>query len=121
MYITWGNSPQHWQWISIPESRFEKIAELLDGCWLNIRAGMHTRYLSPETLYSVYIVFKTKNGCTGLEDVPVEVGVRLIGQISSEKLIYFVGPSEVTVVEIDSPYRKSGLIIQGIEFRPAKA
>lgn len=53
---------------------------------------MHTRYLSPQTRYSVYIVFKTKNGCPGLGDIPVEVSVGLVGQESSQKLIYFVGP-----------------------------
>ncbi|CAN8253615.1 unnamed protein product [Cochlearia groenlandica] len=91
VWITWGSSPQYWQWISIPESRFEKIAELLSVCWFEIHAGMHTRYLSPSTRYSVYIVFKTKDGCPGLGNLPVEVGVRLTGQESSQKLIYFVG------------------------------
>ncbi|CAA7043792.1 unnamed protein product [Microthlaspi erraticum] len=27
--ISWGNSPGFWEWISIPESRFEKVPELL--------------------------------------------------------------------------------------------
>ncbi|ESQ33084.1 hypothetical protein EUTSA_v10004729mg [Eutrema salsugineum] len=159
VWITWGSSPQYWQWISIPESRFDKIAELLNVCWFEIRAGMHTRYLSPGTRYSVYIVFKTEDGCPGLGDIPVEVGVGLVGQESSQKLIYFVGPSDrrrdrevrdvtkpkervdgwmeaelgeffnesccddisVSVVETKSPYWKRGLIIQGIEFRPAKS
>ena len=62
-------------------------------CWFEIRAGMHTRYLSPGTRYSVYIVFKTEDGCPGLGDIPVEAGVGLVGQESSQKLIYFVGPS----------------------------
>uniref|UniRef100_A0A1J3HT60 Putative F-box protein PP2-B2 n=1 Tax=Noccaea caerulescens TaxID=107243 RepID=A0A1J3HT60_NOCCA len=92
VWITWGSSPQYWQWITIPESRFEKIAELLNVCWFEVRAGLHTRYLSPQTRYSVYIVFKTKNRCPGLGDIPVEVSVGLVGQESSQKLIYFVGP-----------------------------
>ncbi|CAH8387528.1 unnamed protein product [Eruca vesicaria subsp. sativa] len=93
VWITWGSSPQYWRWVSVPESRFEKIAELLNVCWFEIRAGMHTRYLSPRTRYSVYIVFKTEDGCPGLGDIPVEAGVGLVGQESSQKLIYFVGPS----------------------------
>ncbi|XP_056844131.1 F-box protein At2g02240 isoform X2 [Raphanus sativus] len=153
--IIWGTSPQYWRWISIPESRFEKIAELIDVCWFEIRGGMHTRYLSPGTRYSVYIVFKTKNGCPGLGYSPVDAEVGLVGQGSSQKLIYFVGPHgrggrrdvtkpearedgwmevelgqfysdsccddiSLSVVKSDTPDWKSGLIIQGFEFRPAK-
>ncbi|KAJ4888448.1 F-box protein [Raphanus sativus] len=153
--ITWGSSPEYWKWISIPESRFEKIAELIDVCWFEIRGGMHTRYLSPGTRYSVYIVFKTKNGCPGLGYSPVDAEVGLVGQGSSQKLIYFVGPHgrggrrdvtkpearedgwmevelgqfysdsccddiSLSVVKSDTPDWKSGLIIQGFEFRPAK-
>ncbi|CAH8392448.1 unnamed protein product [Eruca vesicaria subsp. sativa] len=153
--ITWGSSPEYWQWITIPESRFEKIAELIDVCWFEIRGGMHTRCLSPGTRYSVYIVFKTKDGCPGLGDSPVDVGVGLVGQESSQKFIYFVGPRgrgrrdvtrpqarvdgwmeaelgefyndsccddiSLSVVKTDTPNWKSGLIIQGFEFRPSKA
>ncbi|KAJ0238003.1 F-box domain-containing protein [Hirschfeldia incana] len=162
--ITWGTSPQYWQWISIPESRFEKIAELLAVCWFEIGDGMHTRYLSPGTRYSAYIVFKTKKGCPNLGDSPVDVEVGLVGQESSKNLIYFIGPPgrgrgrgrrrepetrDVTipearedgwmeaelgefyndsccddisfsVIKTNTPHWKSGLIIQGIEFRPAK-
>ncbi|CAN6856642.1 unnamed protein product, partial [Brassica oleracea] len=162
--ITWGTSPQYWRWISIPESRFEKIAELLNVCWFDIGDGMHTRYLSPRTHYSVYIVFKTKNGCPNLGDSPVDVGVGLVGQEPSQKLIYFIGPPgrgrgrrrrretetrDVTrpearedgwmeaelgefyndsccddisfsIIKTNTPHWKSGLIVQGIEFRPAK-
>ncbi|EOA25983.1 hypothetical protein CARUB_v10019372mg [Capsella rubella] len=95
MWIKWVSSPrQFWQWISIPEARFEEVPELLNVCWFEVRGRISTRYLSPSTRYSVYIVFKTKNGCPGLEDVPVEVGVGLVGQESSQRFIYFVGPSD---------------------------
>lgn len=73
--------------------RFEKVAELLNVCWFEVRGGISTRYLSPRTCYSVYIVFKTKHGCPGLGDLPVEVKVGLVGQEASQKLIYFVGPT----------------------------
>ncbi|XP_019085974.1 PREDICTED: putative F-box protein PP2-B2 [Camelina sativa] len=95
MWITWVSSPQYfWRWISIPEARFEGVPELLNVCWFEVRGRISTRYLSPMTRYSVYIVFKTKNGCPGLGDVPVEVEVGLMGQESSQRLIYFVGPSD---------------------------
>ncbi|CAN7044289.1 unnamed protein product [Brassica rapa subsp. trilocularis] len=89
--ITWGNSPQHWQWISIPESRFEKVAELLSVWWFEIRGKMNTRLIFLGTRYSAYIVFKTVNKCPGLADLPVEVGVGLVGQEIPKQLIYFDG------------------------------
>ncbi|CAH8355294.1 unnamed protein product [Eruca vesicaria subsp. sativa] len=154
-----GSNPRCWQWISIPESRFNKIPELLYINWVTISGEMHTRYLSPRTHYSVYIVFKTKNGCPGLGHAPVNTSVGLIGQEDSHNYIYFVGPlspgpwvapepGEVTrpearedgwmeselgefyndsccddisfSLEKFSESSKSGLIIQGIEFRPRK-
>ncbi|KAG7563312.1 Phloem protein 2-like [Arabidopsis suecica] len=159
LWITWGSSPEYWQWISLPESRFVKVAELLDVCWFEIRGKTSTRLLSPGTCYSAYIVFKTKDGCPGLGHLPVEVELGLVGQESSKRFIYFVGPRnrrrgretgdvtkpeqredgwmeaelgeffneercdeiEFSVIEIKSPSWKSGLIIQGIEFRPTKS
>ena len=71
--------------------RFEKLAELLSVWWFEIRGKMNTRLLSLGTRYSAYIVFKTVNKCPGLADLPVEVGVGLVGQEIPKQLIYFDG------------------------------
>lgn len=71
--------------------RFEKVAELLNVWWFEIRGKMKTRLLSPGTRYSAYIVFKTVDKCPGLADLPVEVGVGLVGQKIRKQLIYFDG------------------------------
>ncbi|XP_024007468.1 LOW QUALITY PROTEIN: F-box protein At2g02240 [Eutrema salsugineum] len=157
--ITWGSSPQYWQWISIPESRFGKVPELLDVCAFEIRGWMNTRILSPRTRYSAYVVYKTRNGCHGFRDLPIQVGIGLLGQTTNKRFICFDESSdrikkrelmkskmredgwieaeigdffnergsslgcdeiELSIVDITSPYWKRGLIIQGIEFRPAK-
>lgn len=52
---------------------------------------MNTRLLSLGTRYSADIVFKTVNKCPGLADLPVEVGVGLVGQEIPKQLIYFDG------------------------------
>uniref|UniRef100_M4ECU4 F-box domain-containing protein n=1 Tax=Brassica campestris TaxID=3711 RepID=M4ECU4_BRACM len=91
LWITWGSSPEYWQWISMPESRFEKVAELLSVWWFEIRGKMNTRLIFLGTRYSAYIVFKTVNKCPGLADLPVEVGVGLVGQEIPKQLIYFDG------------------------------
>ncbi|XP_006292530.2 putative F-box protein PP2-B6 [Capsella rubella] len=87
--ITWGNSPQYWQWISIPESRFEKVPELLDVCAFEIRGLMDTQILSPRTHYSAYVVYKTRTGCHGFRDLPIQVGIGLVGQKHPKTFICF--------------------------------
>ncbi|CAO2825976.1 unnamed protein product [Amaranthus hypochondriacus] len=56
--IEWGDMLQYWDWISIPESRFPEVAELLDVCWLDIVGEIDTRLLTPNTTYGAYFVFK---------------------------------------------------------------
>ncbi|KAL1222714.1 putative F-box protein PP2-B2 [Cardamine amara subsp. amara] len=79
-----------------PEARFEKIAEVSNDCLFEARGEMSTRYLSPRTRYSVYIVFKTKSGYPeGFWDggVPVRGTVALVGHEPCNRFLYFVEPS----------------------------
>nr|GFA08882.1 protein kinase-like domain, phloem protein 2-like protein [Tanacetum cinerariifolium] len=46
------------KWRSIGESRFQKVAKMLDISNLNIQILIKTRFLSPDVTYGVYIVFK---------------------------------------------------------------
>ncbi|EOA25533.1 hypothetical protein CARUB_v10018877mg [Capsella rubella] len=78
--ITWGNTPQSWRWIPDPEARFEAVAELLEVCLFEIRGRISSRFLSPRTRYSAYIVFMKQNICYGFENVSVEVVVGVVGQ-----------------------------------------
>ncbi|KAL7209688.1 hypothetical protein ACSBR1_031282 [Camellia fascicularis] len=38
--IAWKNGPQHWQWLTSPESRFWKVARVHGVCWLEIWGNM---------------------------------------------------------------------------------
>ncbi|XP_010527859.1 PREDICTED: F-box protein PP2-B1 [Tarenaya hassleriana] len=88
--IIWGGTPSYWQWISVPESRFERVAELLNVCWLEIRGKIGAGMLSLGTLYSIYFVFKTTDRWYGFDKVPVEAGVGVVGsEASSHRLICF--------------------------------
>ncbi|CAN8272702.1 unnamed protein product [Cochlearia groenlandica] len=166
MSIIWGDTPRYWRWIQIPEARFEKVAELLDVCWFEIRGKTNSRFLSPRTRYAAYIVFKkVLDQCYGFEDVAIEAEVGVVGKEVSRRLICFDagvddqqilrrgGVSDVVVkpleredgwmeIEIGEFFNeggigcdneiemsaletrqlnwKCGLIIQGIEIRPAK-
>ncbi|CAH8266510.1 unnamed protein product [Arabidopsis lyrata] len=162
--IAWGDDPRYWQWISIPESRFEKVAELLQVCWFDVRGKTNTRVLSPKTHYSAYMVFKKADQCYGFKDEAIEAVVGMVGQEASRRYICFdeaidgefqrgergmrplVKPEEredgwmeielgeffnegglmnseeieMGALETKRLNGKYGLIIQGIEIRPAK-
>ncbi|KAK8657028.1 hypothetical protein V6N13_098962 [Hibiscus sabdariffa] len=65
--IVWGDTPTYWRWISIPDSRFEEVAELVNVCWLEIRGKIAVSMLSPMTHYKAYLVFKLTTGAYGFQ------------------------------------------------------
>ncbi|KAL9298583.1 putative phloem protein [Arabidopsis thaliana] len=143
MVISWVNSPQFWRWTSISEARFEEVPELLYDCLFEVCGRLSTKYLSPRTRYSVYIVFKTNDLYPGVTLEPFPRFVRYVGPTDLKYEREYVtrpekredkwmeaelgeffnetscGDVEVSVIDENS-YWKSGLVIQGIEFRPTK-
>ncbi|CAH2045758.1 unnamed protein product [Thlaspi arvense] len=92
--IIWGDSPDYWQWNTVPESKFEKVAELRDVCWFEIRGKISCGMLSKGTHYSVYAVFKRANdGSHGFDHVHVEAGVGFVGK-EATKTSVFLEPSD---------------------------
>ncbi|KAI8005127.1 putative F-box protein PP2-B12 [Camellia lanceoleosa] len=79
--IAWKNGPQHWQWITLPESRFWKVARVHGVCWLEIWGNMKTRILSPKNTYATFLIFKIMEKFSGLESVPMKVSVRFVGEM----------------------------------------
>lgn len=76
LIIAWGDTPQYWSWISVPESRFPENAELRWVCWLDIKGTIPTKSLSQNTTYGAYFVFKlVKEDYTGFEFIPMKVCV----------------------------------------------
>ncbi|KAK6138887.1 hypothetical protein DH2020_027368 [Rehmannia glutinosa] len=65
--IAWIDTPIHWKWTSLPESRFAEVAKLLSVCWLEIRGILQTKLLSPNTNYAAYLVFKISKNHYGLQ------------------------------------------------------
>ncbi|KAI3718290.1 hypothetical protein L6452_19154 [Arctium lappa] len=45
--IIWGDAPRYWRWISIPESRFTEVAELISVCGFEVHGRISTSMLSP--------------------------------------------------------------------------
>ncbi|KAM5576569.1 hypothetical protein ABKV19_007425 [Rosa sericea] len=75
LQILGSGSPQFWRWISLPDSRFEEVAELLDFLWLEITGKIATWILSPSSLYKAYLVFKLTDRAYGFRSQPVKVKV----------------------------------------------
>nr|XP_023897416.1 F-box protein PP2-B10-like [Quercus suber] len=80
--IIWGNgdTPQYWNWISLPEeSRFPDVAELRFVWWFDISGRMSTSMLSPKTNYAAYLVFKRTDRAYGFDDPPPRASVGTTG------------------------------------------
>ncbi|XP_010502244.1 PREDICTED: F-box protein PP2-B5 [Camelina sativa] len=88
LLIRGATNPRYWKWISIPESRFEKVPELLDIDTFNIRGALNTRNISPGTHYSTYIVYTKTSHCYGFQNCPIQVGVGFHGYVMPKTSIY---------------------------------
>ncbi|KAI3796881.1 hypothetical protein L1987_39568 [Smallanthus sonchifolius] len=69
------DSPNCWRWISMAESRFTEVAQLISVSSLEVSGNVNTSILSPNTTYVVYLVFMTTTKAYGFEYQPVEVYV----------------------------------------------
>ncbi|CAN4095658.1 unnamed protein product [Withania somnifera] len=93
--IEWGNTPDYWEWLSYPHSRFPEVAKLKWVCWLDIRCKIETRILSKRTKYVAYLVFKLEKEFHGLDTANAVVRfVDLESQKDAEKrasVVHFSG------------------------------
>ncbi|KAJ4775578.1 F-box protein [Rhynchospora pubera] len=64
--IIWGDDDRYWQWIALPESRFNECAKLNAVCWLEISGKINSNVLSSHTGYVAYLVFKLTPVARGL-------------------------------------------------------
>ncbi|KAM0941901.1 putative phloem protein [Dioscorea sansibarensis] len=81
--IAWGDTPHYWRWISVDDTRFEEVAELLSVCWLKICGWLDTKKLSQHTKYAAYLVFKLAENSNGLDYSSQETSVKLGAHVSS--------------------------------------
>ncbi|XP_040374957.1 putative F-box protein PP2-B12 isoform X2 [Rosa chinensis] len=65
--IAWGDTPAYWHWITLLHSRFAEVAELKRVWWLDIKACIETKDLSPGTTYAAYLVYQLSQHRYGLE------------------------------------------------------
>ncbi|KAL2231149.1 putative F-box protein PP2-B12 [Sesamum indicum] len=85
--IVWADTPQYWQWISFPQSRFPEVAELLDVCWFDIRAKIDINLLSPGTNYAAYLVFTCTSRFYGFDLEPAKSQVSIHGHEAQKRTV----------------------------------
>ncbi|PON72905.1 Phloem protein [Trema orientale] len=103
--ITWGDTPQYWQWSPLPESRFPEVAKLKDVWWLHVVANVDTRILSPQTTYAAYLVSKLERAQHGRRHWWEPPGVRGFDRRPVNLRVYFEGleDGDVLSVVLDPP------------------
>ncbi|KAF7133384.1 hypothetical protein RHSIM_Rhsim09G0053400 [Rhododendron simsii] len=78
--IAWKDDSQYWKWISLPDSRFSEVAQLLYVWWLDIWGRINTMMLSANTTYSAYLIFKVADH-SDFESLPVKSSVRFVKEL----------------------------------------
>uniref|UniRef100_A0A0D9VMI4 F-box domain-containing protein n=1 Tax=Leersia perrieri TaxID=77586 RepID=A0A0D9VMI4_9ORYZ len=150
LHISWGDTPQYWEWIPLADSRFKEGARLRTVCWLEIHGKIPSKMLSLNTIYAAYLVYKLDDKSSRL-DYPFQEATVSIG---GSKTIHHVGIAErrlktrypakrddswielklgelyneegddgevcISLMETKGGNWKSGLVVQGIEIRPKK-
>ncbi|AES61146.1 putative phloem protein [Medicago truncatula] len=76
--IAWGDTPCYWDWIILPESRFQEVARLRTVCWFEISGTINKRVLSSDSQYVAFLVFKMINAYR-FEDLPTKLTVGVLG------------------------------------------
>uniref|UniRef100_A0A1D1Y188 F-box protein At2g02240 n=1 Tax=Anthurium amnicola TaxID=1678845 RepID=A0A1D1Y188_9ARAE len=96
LQIIWGGDNRYWTWVSVPDARFPEVAELLSVCWLEVKACISSRELSPGTRYGAYLVMRLSPSSSGLADPPQEVVISVEGAPSSTRRVHLQEPQRVS-------------------------
>ncbi|XP_049370809.1 putative F-box protein PP2-B12, partial [Solanum verrucosum] len=106
--ITWGDTPEYWEWTCVPESRFPEVAQLKFVRWLQIWGTIRAGILSPLTSYTAYFVYKLGDDSYGFDTRHMEVSVGISGVESANGRIAFLhlNPQHPSNLKLDKPVPK---------------
>ncbi|XP_055814913.1 F-box protein PP2-B15-like [Solanum dulcamara] len=105
--ILYGDEPAHWNWKTIPESRFAEVAELKTICRLEIQGKMKTGELSPNTTYGAYLLMKISDRSFGLDSIPSEVSISVGDQESVSSTAYLRHPRSKKKEQLESLFYRN--------------
>ncbi|XP_059309506.1 putative F-box protein PP2-B12 [Lycium ferocissimum] len=89
--IAWGDTPEYWEWTSLPESRFLEVAQLKIVWWLEIWGTIRAGILSPMTSYAANLVYKFEDDY-GFDTRQMEVSVGISGVQSENVRVAYLHP-----------------------------
>ncbi|KAJ9552822.1 hypothetical protein OSB04_016867 [Centaurea solstitialis] len=116
--IVWGDTPRYWRWISIPESRFAEVAELISVCWFEVHGRISTSMLSPDTTYVAFIVFKSTSETYGFEYQPAEVSIGISGHKTQTRSVFLEPGLDHRRQHPLIPRRRMGMFHRGHRANP---
>ncbi|XP_042455596.1 F-box protein At2g02240-like isoform X2 [Zingiber officinale] len=133
MQVTWGDTPQYWRWVSLKESRFAQVVELLAVCWLHISASQLASVKLGAYASEMHVSLMLdddddeEDDNQGMEETENTKNIRLRedGWLQVELGEFYnnegdEGEMEATLWETQELHWKQGLIIHGLEIRPKK-
>ncbi|CAM8916133.1 unnamed protein product [Rhodiola kirilowii] len=103
--IVFSETPEHWAWTTVPESR-HAVAELLNVCWLEISCRLDMDKLSPNTKYASYLVYKFTEDSDGFSSSPGQAYAGIAGEENTITNIYLVPEEDLSGSEKADQYPK---------------
>ncbi|KAH7669777.1 Phloem protein 2-like protein [Dioscorea alata] len=100
------------EWISLRDSRFANVAELVDGPWLEIYGTLESKILSRETMYGVHLVFSIVERSRGLDrfhKATVKLGGNVshrVGRFRGRKRKQPSSNGNLAAVDVMEPHRR---------------
>ncbi|KMZ71929.1 F-box protein PP2-B1 [Zostera marina] len=93
LYIVWGDTPEYWIWHPLPQSRFSKVAELVNVCWFSVSGTVRSGDLQANTNYTAYLIYKFSPGSYGFRKDHHETRVKIAGEVICDEILYLLQPT----------------------------
>ncbi|KAI9074069.1 hypothetical protein K1719_043961 [Acacia pycnantha] len=148
LWIPWADDLRYWRYASFEESRFPEVPVLHQVWWLEAKGTINTKLLSQRTIYDVLFVFQFGSEIKGFTDTSINFSLKESDICKSEGQVALYPPIigvkqrkdgwleikvgefytkdeedggsivEFRLWESDDHKEKSGIIVEGFEFRP---
>ncbi|KAJ1288475.1 hypothetical protein BS78_02G092200 [Paspalum vaginatum] len=105
LHILWAHDDRYWRLRSIPESRFALSMELLEVWWLVIYGWVPVEFLSKDTSYDIYLIYKLADEHDGLRWG--QSSVEVDGVQTTDTIVSFVDEDAVRVDVVAYPVTRS--------------
>lgn len=108
------------RWISVNDSRFEKVAECQSGRVLRINSHINSHMLSLSTSYATYIVYKLPEVNQGMLECPMEVKDMNYGssKFDEVRFIFLISPKTPLITLTNGDEGRNRRLNKNALYRP---